>query len=308
MENIIPPRQPTAPSARVSAPNMVRKQKQPPSSMAMKHPVKQPRTGGGLIQSNSIQQQFASLSNDRDKFRKEKDQAELALARIQAEYQTLKKDHDDLIMKNLRAKAELGTYTKKLDMLKEEEKRIARNLENDTKAVENCTNHLKALESRKEEKEKKFVAYLNPVTVEIAIFLQKRVEKKVEERITVETVSSVMLPFLRAKQQEGCPELQNGLFGLEDSIDKLKEATSSRDEAIEQLRELLVQFQDCGVDLDVLMEGILVPTQPSKLTDDANNHPEAKDAAKNTDSSFDAHVYDSEMLDASNQNEDESVF
>jgi chromosome segregation ATPase len=232
-----------------------RNQKRPAPAMMNKHPVKQAHTRGeGLIQSNSIQQQFATLSNDRDKFRKEKEQAEQALVRAQHGYQVFKKDQDELTMKNLQAKAELGAYTKKLDMLKEEEKRIARSLENDTKAVESCTNHLKGLESKKEEKENKFVAQLNPVTLEIAIFLQKRLEKKVGERITVDTVSSVLLPFLQAKQKEGRPELQNGLYGLDESINKLKVATSKRDEAAEQLRKLFVDFQKLGVDLDSLME------------------------------------------------------
>lgn len=253
--------------------SMARKQKQPPPATMVQQPVKQARTGGGLIQSNSIQQQFATLANDRDKFRQEKQQAENALVHVQAEYQTLKKDQDDLIVKNLHVQAELGTYTKKLAMLREEEKRVQKSLENDTKAVENCTNHLKSLESNKQDKEKKFVAYLNPVTVEIAIFLQKRIEKKVEAGITVETVSSVLLPFLQTKQEDGSPDLQRGLFGLDESIDALKEATVQRDAAAAQLRELLVNFQDMGVDLDDVMKELVqegFPAEAAAFKDDAN--------------------------------------
>lgn len=248
-----------------------RQPKQPPATSVAQQPAKQARTGGGIIQSYSIQQQFAALSNDRDKFRKEKEQAEAALAKVQNGYQALKKEQDELTMKNFHAKAELGTYSKKLDMLKDEEKRTARNLENDTKAVESCTNHLKSLEAKKEEKDNKFVAHLNPITLEIAIFLQKRLEKKIEERISVQTVSSVILPFLEVKQKQGSPELQKGLYGLNESIDKLKQATFSRDEAAQQLREILIGFQELGVDLNELMEDLQVPSASSGEADDSDD-------------------------------------
>jgi flagellar biosynthesis chaperone FliJ len=194
----------------------------------------------------------------------EKQQAEGALLQVQGEYQTLKKEQDELIRKNFHAKAQLGEYSKKLDMLMEEAKRTARNLDNDTKAVESCTNHLKSLESKKVERESKFVANMNPVTLEIAIFLQKRLEKKIEERISVQSVDTVVLPFLKAKQDQGSPELQNGLYGLSESVDQLKQATSNRDEALKQLREILIELQSLGADWDVLMENFQGPPTSGK--------------------------------------------
>jgi predicted nucleic acid-binding Zn-ribbon protein len=270
MEAYLRHRQATATAARGSRPTInPRPQEQPPPPTTLaKQTTKQAHTGEGLIQSNSIQRQFASLSNDRDRFRQEKEQCEGALLQVQNEYQALKKEQDELTKKNFHAKAELGEYSKKLDMLKEELKRTTRNLDNDTKAVESCTNHLKSLESKKMERENKFVANLNPVTLEIAIFLQKRLEKTIEERITVQSVESVVLPFLKAKQDQGNPELQNGLFGLNESIDRLKQATASRDEAVKQLREILIQLHDLGADLDDLMEDCQLPQTSAKARQD----------------------------------------
>lgn len=268
-----------------------RQLKQPPPTSVAKQPAKQARTGGDIIQTELIRKEFADGLKDCDKFRKEKEQAEAAVAKVQNGYQALKKEQDELTTKNLRAKAELGAYSKKLDMLKDEEKRAARNLENDTKAVESCTNHLKSLEAKKEEKENKFVAHLNPITLEIAIFLQKRLEKKIEERISVQTVSSVILPFLEVKRKQGAPELQKGLYGLNESIEKLKQATSRRDEAAEQLREILTGFQELGVDLDELMEDLQGPSASSGEDDDSDDAAE-KEAA--TDSFYGSQGEESE--------------
>jgi flagellar biosynthesis chaperone FliJ len=275
MEAYLKQRQESASAARGSRPptSTPHQKKQPPPTAVAIQPAKQAIIGGGLIQSNSIQHQFATLSNDRDRFRKEKEQAEVSLLQVQSEYQALKKEQDELTRKNFHAKAELGEYSKKLDMLKEEAKRTARNLDNDSKAVESCTSHLKSLESNKVDRERKFVANLNPVTLEIAIFLQKRLEKKIEARISVQTVESVVLPFLKAKQDQGDPELQNGLFGLHESIDQLRQATSSRDDAVKQLHEILIELQDHGVDLDGLMEDFQVPQTSTEAKEgDTDNH------------------------------------
>jgi len=101
--------------------------------------------GSSLIQSNSVQNQFTTLSNQRDNFIHERDEAEKELKRVQAEHQCIKTEHDTLIESNRRAKEELGQRMEKLAMLKEEESRLCQLTENEFHAIYDCTKHSKGV-------------------------------------------------------------------------------------------------------------------------------------------------------------------
>ena len=101
--------------------------------------------GGNLIQSNTIQNQFTMLSNQRDKFIHDRVQTETELDQIQREQYRVKSEYDNLIDSNRRAKEELGQKLEKLAMLKEEEIRLHKLIENEFHAIQNCTKHLKTV-------------------------------------------------------------------------------------------------------------------------------------------------------------------
>ena len=92
---------------------------------------------------NSIQSQFSLLSVQRDNFVRETESAEKELQQVQRDHQLIKNQHDALFESNRQAKQELGQKIEKLAILKEEESRINRLAENESKAVHDCTKHSK---------------------------------------------------------------------------------------------------------------------------------------------------------------------
>jgi DNA repair exonuclease SbcCD ATPase subunit len=205
----------------------------------------QEKPNENLIQSNSVQNQFTSLSNDRDKFRNEREAAENELEVVTAVYRELKKENDDLAKnKNFHAKAELGEQSKKLRMLQEEQDRIKRLIENESRALVECTKRIKALETKKEDAKKKLVVDLSPINSEIHSLLLRRLQKKVTRFISVKTVEEVVVPKLFQGDSNAIPK------GFKTTIEKLKNETSSRDEAILQLRKRTETIRRNGMNIN----------------------------------------------------------
>jgi hypothetical protein len=238
-----------------------------PSGQQQQRPMTMP-THRGVVQRSSIQNQFSSLTNDRDRFRKEKEQAEIENERVLAEYEQLKLVHQEFQTKNCQAQAELGACSKKLCLLTQEEARMGKQLANDVKVIEHCTKDLKSMEAKKDEIDTNFVSRMDPINMEVGIYLQKRIEKGIGQRITTRTVETVILPFLEAKTKEGDPALANGIFGLHESIEALKQATAMQEQAEKELQHLIEDLEEKGVDVDALFQ------------DEGNkdNHPSCQEA------------------------------
>lgn len=94
-----------------------------------------------LIAGASITNQFALLKSQSDNFARETEDAEKELQQVQANHQTTKNHHNDLFEAIRQAKQELGCRKEKLTMLKEEEARLRRLVDNEFKAIQGCTKH-----------------------------------------------------------------------------------------------------------------------------------------------------------------------
>ncbi|KAL3920161.1 MAG: hypothetical protein SGILL_003405 [Bacillariaceae sp.] len=209
---------------------------------------------GGVTQRSSIQDQFTSLTEERDKFNKEKELAENELVRVQAEYKQLKEEQEDFIKKNYEAQAELGIYSKKLVLLKDDETRLRRTVVNVTRAIQDCARHLKALEGKKEEADIKFINDMDPINIEVGMHLQKRTEKAIAKHISVRSVESVILPFIEAKKREGSPALAHGISGLQGSIDALNQASAREEEATKEFQRIVAFLKEKNVDAEALLK------------------------------------------------------
>jgi hypothetical protein len=100
---------------------------------------------GSFVQRNSVQNQFAALSADRNKFVREVEEANKELKQIQVEHQSIKIEHDKLIEHNRQARAILGERMETLDIWRDKKARIIRETNNEGLAIRDCTNHSKTV-------------------------------------------------------------------------------------------------------------------------------------------------------------------
>ena len=95
------------------------------------------------VQKSSIQNQFTVLSNQRDKFVRDREEAERELKQVQTEHQYIKKELETLTESNRRSKEGLGQRMEKLVLLKKEESRLRQIIENEFQSIQSCTTHSK---------------------------------------------------------------------------------------------------------------------------------------------------------------------
>ena len=100
---------------------------------------------GSFVQRNSVQNQFAALSADRDKFVREAEEANKELQQIHVEHQSIRIQHDQLIEHNRQARAILGERMETLVIWKDKKARIIRETNNEGLAIRDCTNHSKTV-------------------------------------------------------------------------------------------------------------------------------------------------------------------
>jgi hypothetical protein len=100
---------------------------------------------GSFVQRNSVQNQFAALSADRDKFVREAEEANKELKQIHVEHQSIRIQHDQLIEHNRQARAILGERMETLVIWKDKKARIIRETNNEGLAIRDCTNHSKTV-------------------------------------------------------------------------------------------------------------------------------------------------------------------
>ena len=100
---------------------------------------------GSFVQRNSVQNQFAALSADRDKFVREAEEAKKELQQIHVEHQSIRIQHDKLIEHNRQARAILGERMETLVIWKDKKARIIRETNNEGLAIRDCTNHSKTV-------------------------------------------------------------------------------------------------------------------------------------------------------------------
>jgi hypothetical protein len=191
----------------------------------------------GCVQPASVQDQFASLHLDRDRFRLQREQAQGELARIQEEYQALQQEQAELVTMNHQAQAELGDQTNQVRMLKEERARIIRLTENEGRAVRDCTNHTKTMEQQREAEAKKaFINEMQAISDQMASLLQRRMLLKTEEFVTAQSVADAVAMI---EKQNNCT-----LVNIKKPHDELVEATQARNKKRAHLLELLHALEE----------------------------------------------------------------
>mmetsp|Transcript_24359 Transcript_24359/g.57348 ORF Transcript_24359/g.57348 Transcript_24359/m.57348 type:complete len:267 (+) Transcript_24359:139-939(+) len=195
--------------------------------------------GGGIIQSNSIQNQFTVLSNQRDEFIRNRIDAEKELEQIHKEQHQVKSEHNNMIESNRRAKEELGQKMERLTMLKDKEARLRKLTENEFHAIQDCTQHLKTLNQKKKDMTKRFIAEMDPLNSEVAALVERRIQKKCERCITVRSVENILLPELdKALLEMNKPRLLNQKKTITESIAFLNSETEQRRRCIVRLAKL----------------------------------------------------------------------
>jgi hypothetical protein len=136
-------------------------------------------------------------------------------------------------------------------MLKEEESKINRLITNEGRALEQCINKIKALDTKKQMAEKKFVEEMDPMNTELATILQRRLEKKTEGVLTDQSVNTNLLPYMDMKSR--VPHIAKSKEDVEGSVKKLLQATKDRDDAMAQLVQVKKSLHQKGIDVDALM-------------------------------------------------------
>jgi chromosome segregation ATPase len=155
-----------------------------------------PKQNPSFVQANSVQSQFTALTNDRDKFRREKEAAERDHQRAQHRLQQLKAEQVDLMNEIRKAQEELGDLTRKQTMLKQEQARLDRVVECERKALENCAFHTKNLVKKEQGLTKKYCIEMGMLNDETADLFHRQVNKKMQAFLSVESIEAVVVEKL----------------------------------------------------------------------------------------------------------------
>lgn len=205
----------------------------------------------GCIQTMSVQDQFASLSHDRDQFRYEREQAKEELTRVQEEYHDVQQELAELVTSNYQTQAELGDHTNTVRMLNEEKARILRLTENEGRALQDCADYTKTLEQKEVDAKKAFIDEMQSMNDEMASILERRTKLKMGEYVTARSVLDVVTTF---EMQNDCT-----LVNIKEPYNELVEVTQAHEEKmfkILEFQEKLRKHREDGVDDagDVVME------------------------------------------------------
>mmetsp|Transcript_1604 Transcript_1604/g.3316 ORF Transcript_1604/g.3316 Transcript_1604/m.3316 type:complete len:230 (+) Transcript_1604:74-763(+) len=146
----------------------------------------------GYVQANSVQSQFAALTQDRDKFQNEKDDAERESKRAQERLRRLKQEQVSLLSKIQASQESLGTLSRKQTMLKQEENRLRKVRQSERKALEACAAHASKLVNQEKEMTKKFTYNMGKANGEAARLLGQQLIDKIVKNVSVDSVEAVL--------------------------------------------------------------------------------------------------------------------
>jgi hypothetical protein len=149
-----------------------------------------------LVQANSVQSQFTALTNDRDKFQREKETAERDHRQTQERLQHFKREHIDLLTKIRTAQEESGNLSRKQSMLNHEQARLGRVMECERNGLEDCAVHTKNLAKKEEDLTKLYCTELGTLNDETADLLQRQINKRTIKLLSVESVEAVFIDKL----------------------------------------------------------------------------------------------------------------
>jgi chromosome segregation ATPase len=206
-----------------------------------------------LVQTNSVQSQFATLSRDRDNFRHAMEAAERDRRMAESQLQHLKSTTLDLQREIRSAQEDLGTVSRKQHLVKQEQSRLQRVLELERKALEDCARHANSMVEQEVQRKKAYCSQLEPLNDKLANVLDREAGSSFSLLLNVESVEAVW-------NKIQIPESVDRHQALEEGYDLLKEARdkSEREEQrrsryaakLEEVRALAKQMHPEITDWD----------------------------------------------------------
>jgi hypothetical protein len=150
-------------------------------------------SSSSLVQANSVQSQFAALSNDRDRFRNEQAHAERERLNAERQLQQLKSTQRSLQDGTRSAQGELGSLTQKRTYLEQEKARLGRVLGCERKALEGCARHVNSMSEEEDKKKKLYCTEMEPLNDGLARQLAWEYGHSVRKYLSVECLEEVVL-------------------------------------------------------------------------------------------------------------------
>jgi hypothetical protein len=189
-------------------------------------------TSGGM----SVQDQFATLSQDRDQFKYEKEQATREITTVQNVYEAYQKELADLVTSNYQAQAGWGDQTNTVKLLTEERDRIHRLIHNEGRALQDCVDYTKTLEQKEVQNKKGYIEEMQSMNDEMTSILDRRMKNKIEEYVIPQSVSDVVTTY---EKQHHCT-----LGPIKEPYNELVLVTQLYNDKLFQLLQLQEQVHD----------------------------------------------------------------
>jgi hypothetical protein len=216
-------------------------------------------SSSSLVQANSVQSQFAALSNDRDRFRNEQAHAERERLNTERQLHQLKVTQRSLQDGTRSAQGELGSLTQKRTYLEQEKARLGRVLGCERKALEGCARHVNSMSEQEDKKKKLYCTEMEPLNDGLARELARDYGLSVWKYLSVECLQEVVLddnkfhdPNLTADSSVG-----NALKEILDLMQEEKAKSEHEDECyhrckmkLAELRARAQQTNDGGTTMD----------------------------------------------------------
>jgi hypothetical protein len=203
-------------------------------------------SSSALVQSNSVQLQFAALSRDRDEYRHEMEAAERERRLVETQVQNLKSTQTSLMKDTSSIQEELGGLTRTLSLLCQEQSRLTRVLENERRALENCARHTTSLIQQEIKKKEAYLAEIGPLNEELCTILEQEAAYDFHKLLTVESVqAAVMAKPLPPVSPQG---IAVNAEAVSEGFSLLQEAESKADLEIKRYHvcsEKLVELRTC---------------------------------------------------------------
>ena len=113
---------------------------------------------------------------------------------------------------------------------------------------------------------------MDPINFEIAGIIERRIEKKIEQCISIRSVEAIIVPeFEKASQDKNKPQLFNETKNLRESIKFLRAATKEREEVGTRLDELRSTLHQSDLGQECLGSHSGVDTTTGALQEDSNS-------------------------------------
>lgn len=205
----------------------------------------------GLVQSTSVTSQFNALNIDRDNFQKVQIAARNKLEATQVKISELKTHQIALSSENRTEQEDLGTHSRKRDMLLQQKARFSRVAENERKALEACVKHSQSLQDTANQATLQYSEDMAQVNEQVASTLHREMHEKMLMLLSVESVEAFVLPrrpaHLEGPMAEAFQALQHAKRCLDEALARRTLLTSKTQKSRAEGRGLASNDQSMGL-------------------------------------------------------------